>query len=147
MFKNRQGRIGSTLRSGRRKTGVPRTPCALQCSPCGYRFYRPVRSQSGFLRNPIGTSSKSLSHPLCGFGIAPLRGLELQVTMDQRFSRPLPHHPDIRLIRAMRIELILTGSKPDALPLRYAPITTAEGLEPPMQFSCNTGTRSRRLTN
>ena len=26
---------------------------------------------SGFLRNPIGTSSKSLSHPICGFGIAP----------------------------------------------------------------------------
>ena len=58
MFKNRQGRIWSTLRSGRRKTGVPRTPCALQCSPCGYRFYRPVRSQSGFLRNPIAPASR-----------------------------------------------------------------------------------------
>ena len=51
--------------------------------------------------------------------------------MDQRFSRPLPHHPDIRLIRAMRIELILTGSKPDALPLRYAPITTGGRFELP----------------
>ena len=46
---HRQGRIGSTLRSGRRKTGVPRTPCALQCSPCGYRFYRPVRSPLRYL--------------------------------------------------------------------------------------------------
>ena len=73
-----------------------------------------------------------------------------------------PGHTAYYIIRAMRIELILTGSKPDAplgflrnpiapltgfgVPLRYAPITTAEGLEPPMQFSCNTGTRSRRLT-
>ena len=30
----------------------------LQCSPCGYRFYRPVRSQSGFLRNPIAPASR-----------------------------------------------------------------------------------------
>ncbi len=111
---------------------------------------------SGLLRSPCRTRFAGLESP-------PLQGLELKVTMDQRFSRPLPHHPDIRLIRAMRIELILTGSKPDAksgflrnpiapltgfgVPLRYAPITTAEGLEPPMQFSCNTGTRSRRLTN
>ena len=46
---SRQGRIGSPLRSGRRKTGVPRTPCALQCSPCGFRFYRPVRSPLRYL--------------------------------------------------------------------------------------------------
>ncbi len=53
----------------------------------------------------------------------------LQVLPDQRFSRPLPHHPDIRHIRAKRIELIRAGSKPAALPLRYAPITTGGRFE------------------
>ncbi len=121
----------STLRSGRRKTGVPRTPCALQCLPRGYRFYRPVRSRRdsfGILSHPFGVCS---SPPPAVIHNAHVRAMGVEpINLSHLLLRQASVPFEYARVGAGRFELSSVKErylKPPCIPFHHAPVCIRRG--------------------